>query len=202
MKRLGYPLTWRTTCFINDGCGEVCFAHTNGFGDFVLLDSLGWPWPIHPCYHFRQVRSGSVTIVEADYRTVSVELEDVPTVKQRISPSDITRANPAACPDGVTIEVAGYVQDICERRLDSLLSDIGGLGRQVAMKTFGSARSQLTIITSDYRSFSAFADLSATVLSCKAVVMARIKAIRTPLPRLKFAFLCTDLLVVNRSGRS
>jgi hypothetical protein len=44
MKRLGHPLTWRTSCFIgveNNGCGAPTFAHTNGGGDFVLFDSLG-----------------------------------------------------------------------------------------------------------------------------------------------------------------
>lgn len=31
-------------------CSAECFYHTNGNGDAVYLDALGWPWPIHPCY--------------------------------------------------------------------------------------------------------------------------------------------------------
>src|SRR5258706_6279701 len=50
MQALGYARTWKTLCFINGGCGEEVFAHTNGFGDFVLFYRLGWPWPIHDCY--------------------------------------------------------------------------------------------------------------------------------------------------------
>jgi hypothetical protein len=53
MKRLGYPLTWTTTCFI--ACGAVVHAHTNGRGDFVLFDDLGPPWPVHDCYRNRFV---------------------------------------------------------------------------------------------------------------------------------------------------
>lgn len=51
VKELGYALTWKTHCFITGGCGEHgLFGHTNGDGDFVLFDSLGWPWPVHDCY--------------------------------------------------------------------------------------------------------------------------------------------------------
>lgn len=49
MKALGYSVTWPTRCFL--GCDQKVYAHTNGHGDFVLLDSLGWPWPVHACYH-------------------------------------------------------------------------------------------------------------------------------------------------------
>jgi len=42
MKAIGYSSTWVTSCFINGGCGVRFFAHTNGYGDFVLLDELGW----------------------------------------------------------------------------------------------------------------------------------------------------------------
>lgn len=48
MRALGHSLTWPTKCFL--GCDQRVYAHTNGYGDFVLLDSLGWPWPIHACY--------------------------------------------------------------------------------------------------------------------------------------------------------
>jgi hypothetical protein len=50
MKKLGYPLTWETHCFIDGGCNAAVIAHTNGSGDFVLFDQLGHPWPVHDCY--------------------------------------------------------------------------------------------------------------------------------------------------------
>ena len=50
MERTGRPATGPTVCFIAGGCGAQVFGHTNGRGDFVLFDELGWPWPIHACY--------------------------------------------------------------------------------------------------------------------------------------------------------
>src|SRR5262245_14920071 len=38
--------THPTTCPV---CGAFVFFHTNGYGDAVFFDSLGWPWPKHPC---------------------------------------------------------------------------------------------------------------------------------------------------------
>lgn len=31
-------------------CRGPVYFHTNGFGDCVLFDELGWPWPIHSCW--------------------------------------------------------------------------------------------------------------------------------------------------------
>jgi hypothetical protein len=31
-------------------CGESVFYHTNGYGDCVLFDSLGYPWEVHACW--------------------------------------------------------------------------------------------------------------------------------------------------------
>ena len=39
---LGAPLTHPTNCPI---CGANIFFHTNGNGDVVFFDELGWPWP-------------------------------------------------------------------------------------------------------------------------------------------------------------
>lgn len=43
---LGDPLTYPTICPV---CGAEVFFHTNGNGDVVFFDDLGWPWPKHPC---------------------------------------------------------------------------------------------------------------------------------------------------------
>lgn len=39
--------TYTTTCW---WCGAEVYYHTNGYGDSVLFDSLGWPWQIHSCW--------------------------------------------------------------------------------------------------------------------------------------------------------
>src|SRR5580704_759180 len=99
MQSLGHPATWPTECFIAGGCGALVFAHTNGHGDFVLLDELGPPWPIHGCYEERfllqsRVRPG-VLAVRPDrldeYRTTSVSsTPPAPQAQGR----DITRVDP------------------------------------------------------------------------------------------------------------
>src|SRR5712691_1883255 len=61
VNAVGYSLTWKTRCFM--GCEKVVYAHTNGHGDFVLLDQLGWPWPIHDCYFDRfDIGGGKVNV--------------------------------------------------------------------------------------------------------------------------------------------
>jgi hypothetical protein len=63
MEALGHPVTWPTSCFIGNGCGAPVFGHTNGHGDFVLLDALGFPWPVHECYARRFEISTNATSV-------------------------------------------------------------------------------------------------------------------------------------------
>lgn len=43
----GEAKTRSTTCW---WCSDSVFYHTNGNGDSVLFDSLGWPWEVHPCW--------------------------------------------------------------------------------------------------------------------------------------------------------
>lgn len=44
---LKHAKTYWSRCWL---CGEEVFFHTNGYGDFVLFDNLGHPWPIHICW--------------------------------------------------------------------------------------------------------------------------------------------------------
>lgn len=41
------PLTYPTKCW---WCGQNVYFHSNGYGDAVLFDSLGWPWSVHRCW--------------------------------------------------------------------------------------------------------------------------------------------------------
>lgn len=43
----GGPLTVRTYCWF---CDSIVFFHRTERGGIVLFDSLGKPWPIHPCW--------------------------------------------------------------------------------------------------------------------------------------------------------
>lgn len=54
LESLGQTLTSSTRCW---WCGERVFFHTNGNGDCVLFEALGWPWPIHSCWQIHQDES-------------------------------------------------------------------------------------------------------------------------------------------------
>lgn len=47
---LGYKKTYPGSC---RDCGDRVFVHTNGYGDWVLFDELGHPWPLHGCFEER-----------------------------------------------------------------------------------------------------------------------------------------------------
>lgn len=62
LDSLNIPLTFSTTCW---WCGADVFFHTNGYGDAVLFDSLGWPWEIHACWEDHQAQQkGSLFTLE------------------------------------------------------------------------------------------------------------------------------------------
>jgi ribosomal protein S10 len=44
---LGHPLTAQIDCW---WCDETVYLHTDGSGNFVLFDALGWPWSAHGCW--------------------------------------------------------------------------------------------------------------------------------------------------------
>jgi DNA-directed RNA polymerase subunit RPC12/RpoP len=54
LETLAHPLTYGIRCW---WCGDRVFFHTNGNGDCVLFDSLGWPWAIHPCWEAHRDQS-------------------------------------------------------------------------------------------------------------------------------------------------
>ena len=55
LQSLGHPFTCCATCW---WCGDEVFFHTNGNGDCVLFDELGWPWQIHSCWESHKEESG------------------------------------------------------------------------------------------------------------------------------------------------
>jgi len=204
MQVLGHPRTWRTFCFINGGCGEEVFAHTNGYGDFVLFDQLGWPWPIHECYLDRfclQVDAKAKSYVirpeaVAEYRRAD---ERIPAVVRRVT-RDIRRIvakDHLKEPEKI---VFGYVQDYIEGHAERLFKGVGTLGHQHLRATLGNNRSQLTIVTSDFESYTAYADLSNVVVKKKDMVAARLKAIKIlGIAGSDAVFVCDEVLLVRGS---
>lgn len=184
MKVLGYPATWPTTCFILGGCGDrgPLFAHTNGFGDFVLFDELGPPWPVHHCYAERFLRSYSSARSDFSIREDRIDqyrsTED-PAFNLTIPPraSDIRRVEPESLLGQKPVPITGYVQEYIELRADYLLRPLASLVRTHLEKILGRRKSQITIVTSELQSYTIFADLSNVVVRKKDMIMASIRAV-------------------------
>lgn len=204
MQVLGYPLTWPTTCFITQGCNASVYGHTNGYGDFVLFDDLGPPWPIHDCYLNRLVTSTTAATRFTSVRTVNTSNYLIPQIQALSSKNtdikNIVRVAPEDLLGQDELNIAGYVQDYIERQVDKLSVSFGAFGHRVFMNALGNARSQLTIITNELKSYTIFADLSQTVVQRKDLIMARIRSI--PLIGIsdhQAVLIATDLLLIHKS---
>lgn len=205
MQVLGYARTWTTFCFINGGCGEQVFAHTNGYGDFVLFDSLGWPWPIHDCYLDRFCQSSGASansyVIRADaiaeYRKAD---EKIPQVVSRRTTRDIRRMiarDHLKEPEKI---VFGYVQDYIENHAERLFRGVGTLGHKHLQATLANNRSQITIVTSEFESYTAYADLRNVVVRKKDMVAARVKAMKVlGIAGTDAIFICDEVLLVRGS---
>src|SRR6185437_2752375 len=182
MQALGYPATWPTVCFINpEHCRAQVFAHTNGFGDFVLFDRLGWPWRIHECYENRFMLASTTSLsglrtVQRTSEYLSTAISGAPPQKA-ISPNNIRRIEAESLFGKGEVAIAGYVQDYVERRAERIAKDFGDFGQQLFMRVLGSARSQLTVVTSDLESYTFFADLSRIVVQKRDTILARVRSL-------------------------
>jgi hypothetical protein len=203
MRVLGYPLTWPTTCFLNQHCSEPVFAHTNGFGDFVLFDELGPPWPIHDCYLNRFViatNSGSGFRTFITSNTSGYEVPTSPTFLKAKELGNIKRVAPEELSGKGEVNLIGYVQDYVERRADKFAATLGTLGQQLMMNALGRARSQITIVTGELKSYTVFADLSEFVVQSKDLVMARVRAVPLiGIPGHRAVLVATDLMLTRSS---
>lgn len=94
------PLTYRTRCW---WCKEPVFFHTNGFGDCVLFDDLGWPWPIHSCWeeHVAAERTPAIAKVQADLDAIGFDGRFYRPREQTVEPGR----------PGQQVTVDGYVAD-------------------------------------------------------------------------------------------
>jgi hypothetical protein len=188
VRATGYPITWPTTCFIDGGCGKSVFAHTNGDGDFVLFDSLGWPWPVHDCYARQYEENdripGLAPTVYREYRNTQAIVPPRPS-------KDIVRMTPMV--GGAIVDILGRVQDYVENAAAKRIAKTGALGQQQMIRKLGARNSQLTIVTDGLQSFTAFGDLRDIVLSRGMIVAGRLRAIDL-LPG-ETAFVVEDLRV-------
>jgi hypothetical protein len=85
-----------------------------------------------------------------------------------------------------------------ERRADRLAEKLTGIGQQLFNRVLGNRRSQITIVTSDLKSYTVFADLSASIIQRKDMICARLKAVRIfGLPDTEALFLADGILTLQ-----
>ena len=189
MLTLGHPLTYPTKCFIAGGCGADVYAHTQGHGDFVLFDDLGWPWQIHKCYldlgsydsdpcqpkpkcpapdvYTNQEWAQELAQQSQAYKAATQEA----ALDRRKRPiQNLARISPDLVP--TRIQICGYVQDIVEKQADKLLQKLGALGQQLVRKGLGSRQTQLTILDHNFKSYTGFADVRQIALGRGSTIMA------------------------------
>jgi hypothetical protein len=202
MKKLGYRLTWPTTCFL--GCPAKVWAHTNGDGDFVLLDSLGSPWRIHPCYEIRPiVRDGQLCDLELSDQLEQL-LANLDAAKRDRSfrrPAHVNVVDPAEWLGGPFVRM-GLVEFYREKRLEQFTKNTPAAELARIKRIFGERKSELAIVDRNGNLFSFFADLRDTVISAGDLVEAEIGACRIPIKRLGCVFLCHKLRILPRSHPS
>ncbi|MGE3274175.1 MAG: hypothetical protein AB7O67_03620 [Vicinamibacterales bacterium] len=176
MEKIGYPATWVTHCFLDGGCRQQgLFGHTNGFGDFVLFDALGWPWPIHDCYARRfelaetsgsvRFRSTAGVAVAGKYdRPVDSIFEVTADLQAHRAGLDIIGT--------VTNVESGFIGKSSQFRA------LGNVQRDQIAKALAGRTSHIVVASGDGKEFGVFADLRAAKLRFKDTVAVRVKPIR------------------------
>jgi hypothetical protein len=102
---LGEPLTHPTVCPV---CGAEIFFHTNGNGDVVFFDDLGWPWPKHACLTQEEgIRVASRSAEVRRVATLFVRPSFIP-LPPGLSPAEFD----AACVDSVTYGVIVRMKEV------------------------------------------------------------------------------------------
>ena len=213
MKILGYPLTYPTICFINGGCGAKVFAHTNGNGDFVLFDELCPPWPIHSCYlnlfcpaeELNGPRPASGVYTDQEWALeVARHNESYREAARRASQErggksaqTIVKVDPKDLPPA-SIKVLGYVQDIIERRTEKLIRAAGELAQQALRKALGNRDSQITVVDSEFKSYTMFVDIHQEVIAKRTTVVAKVRAINVL--GLGAVFVCDEIDILPLAG--
>lgn len=152
---LPWPVSYHTSCW---WCREPVFYHTNGYGDCVLFDQLGPPWPVHHCWEdhkaeraraVAQIRRGVVeaALVHNLYRHTSQFNQD------SLLPDDPRWFNIRQCRDLHLIRSSDIPSHRSRRLLNPRLDEPGPFllicrvwGRSSSSRATFSARSATTWI--------------------------------------------------------
>src|SRR5258708_7105312 len=201
MKKLGFKVTWPTTCFL--GCSADVWAHTEGDGDFVLFDALGWPWRIHSCYELRVQRRDSYDLDISELEQLLATLDQIdgsePTHVTFNRPTHVTVVEPSEWRGRGPFLRRGLVEFYRERRLDHFTKHAATDELAQIHSIFGNRVSELGIVDRSGNLFAIFADLRDTVISPGAMVEVEISSCRVPIKRLGTVFLCHSLRLLPQA---
>ncbi len=164
MKSLGYPLTWETHCL---SCRKTVYAHTNGHGDFVLFDVLGWPWPIHQCYADR----ASTHVGRSQMINISGIPHGIWTEVVRINPEPDGPRKRYGFVGTITNIEKGFVSKSEEFRVQA------HIGADETKKVLRGRTSLITLVTGEGCEFMAFADLKKNAVSFRDIVVCDVNAV-------------------------
>jgi DNA-directed RNA polymerase subunit RPC12/RpoP len=150
LESLGQPLTSSTRCW---WCGERVFFHTNGNGDCVLFEALGWPWPIHSCWQIHrdesQRRIGlsklETALEQSGYDGIKFSPPDCPPIPEKDAPDQLEwRRKATNClvqmeleddPSRRFVRVAGYLSRKTNLSLALSLDESCEPWRQIGITT-------------------------------------------------------------------
>jgi hypothetical protein len=207
MKALGYPVTWRTRCFISGGCGQTVFAHTNGYGDFVLFDRLGYPWLIHGCYSLRFLEQEYESISERriipqalnQYRKAEDPNPQAPKPKPIIlEPNNIKKIFPIRYAEKKNIEITGYIQDHFKKHAEKEMAKMMALQKREFIDKIDKRLDQITIVSSELKSYTAYINLDRGKIKNKDIIAARLQTRKLILSPGDYIFLCDDFVIFSK----
>jgi hypothetical protein len=134
------------------------FAHTNGNGDFVLLDSLGPPWPIHECYYCRTPADGGPR-------------------PGRPSWDEVRAVDAGSLTSGAAVNIVGTVTDYAEKALGKFpgFRDLPRQCNSRFVPRWRTLRVCCRIVTGEGLEYMTFADLREVVVAERDIVGVRLK---------------------------
>jgi len=212
MRLLGYKFTRLTTCFL--GCSAKVFEHTEGNGDYVLLDALGPPWKVHPCYENRPIGNSVErfpSLPSPDWEMDFESLDEFERLMKRVSQLENRRpyvrekvgiTHPTVRPDKflgkALFHASGVLHFYREDRLSYFLSKLRTTLAQQVEQIFGRRNSELGIVDPGGNLFICFADMRNVVITPGESVDVALRACEVPIRTLSPVFLCESLRVYRR----
>src|SRR5690606_29959947 len=160
-----------TVCFTNPHWNARVFAHTTGYGDSVLFEDLGPPWPVHPCYEQRFLFSGpllgNISI------TQSIELAPPPPPQWHF----VVEVQPERVGSRKTFNIVGSVTEVVPGAAKVLLEHPNNtVDTRAALRRILDGRlDRIRIVTGDGEAFFGYVSLKSSGVEFNDSVAATVK---------------------------